>query len=78
MHPRDLDHEDDDLLDDLAQIVMAKGGEVVVANEGEMSPATPALAILHPRSLNFLQPSPLRPVKRSHGSDTQSASQGFE
>lgn len=56
VHSQDMDHEDDDLLDDIAQIVLAKGGSVFVAAPGEMSSQTPALAILHPRSQQFLQP----------------------
>lgn len=46
LHPFDLDHEDDDLLDDLAQTVLARGGEVVVAPIDSLPNAKPALAIL--------------------------------
>lgn len=42
----DLDHEDDDVLDDLAQIVLAKGGEVVLAEYAAMPRGRPALALL--------------------------------
>lgn len=47
IHPFDLDHEDDDILDDLAQTVMANGGEVVVAPRQEMPKGRTALAILN-------------------------------
>jgi hypothetical protein len=36
IHPCDLDHEDDDILDDLAQIVLSNGGEVVIAKRNEI------------------------------------------
>lgn len=46
IHPCDLDHEDDDILDDLAQTVLASGGEVVIAPKDEIPKGRPALAIL--------------------------------
>ncbi|MDZ4083069.1 MAG: hypothetical protein U1E10_09045 [Bdellovibrionales bacterium] len=46
INPYHLDHEDDDILDDLAQAVIAQGGEVIVAAEGEMPRARIAMAIL--------------------------------
>jgi hypothetical protein len=46
IHPTHLDHEDDDILDDLAQEVLAQGGEVVVASRDEIPKGRPALAIL--------------------------------
>jgi hypothetical protein len=46
IHPFDLDHEDDDILDDLAQTVLASGGEVVIAPREEIPKERPALAIL--------------------------------
>ena len=46
IHPFDLDHEDDDLLDDLAQLVLASGGEVVVARRDEIPKGRVALALL--------------------------------
>lgn len=45
IHPFDLDHEDDDLLDDLAQMVLSKGGEVFVASKEEIPNGRPILAI---------------------------------
>jgi hypothetical protein len=48
IHPTHLDHEDDDLLDDIAQVVLAKGGEVIVAPRGEIPKGRPLLAILEP------------------------------
>jgi len=46
IHPFDLDHEDDDILDDLAQTVLASGGEVVVASKDELPKGRIILAIL--------------------------------
>jgi hypothetical protein len=51
IHPRDLDHEDDDILDDLAQAVLSKGGEVVVASREDIPDGHLAWALLdHPTS----------------------------
>lgn len=44
IHPDDLDHEDDDLLDDLAQTVLAHGGEVYVARPEQLPSGLPFLA----------------------------------
>jgi hypothetical protein len=46
VHPVHLDHEDDDILDDLAQEVLARGGEVIVASQDEIPRGRPILAIL--------------------------------
>lgn len=46
IHPCDLDHEDDDLLDDLAQTVLQQGGEVVIADREQIPKGRPILAIL--------------------------------
>lgn len=46
VHPEGLDHEDDDLLDDLAQQVLIDGGEVIVAPQRELPLKEPVLAIL--------------------------------
>lgn len=46
IHPVDLDHEDDDILDDLAQTVLASGGEVVIAPREEIPKGRPILAII--------------------------------
>lgn len=45
IHPTHLDHEDDDILDDLAQEVLSCGGEVVVASRDEIPKGRPILAI---------------------------------
>ena len=45
IHTAHLDHEDDDILDDLAQEVLAQGGEVVVASRHEIPKGRPILAI---------------------------------
>lgn len=46
IHPFDLDHEDDCILDDLAQMVLSQGGEVIVAKRSEIPKGRPILAIL--------------------------------
>lgn len=46
IHPFDLDHEDDDLLDDIAQEVLLQRGEVIVASREDMPKGRPILAIL--------------------------------
>lgn len=46
LHPFDLDHEDDCVLDDLAQMVLSQGGEVVIAKRDEIPNGRPILAIL--------------------------------
>lgn len=46
IHPCDLDHEDDDILDDLAQMVLSQGGEVLIAKRNEIPNGRPILAIL--------------------------------
>lgn len=46
LHPYDLDHEDDDVLDDLAQTVLRDGGEVILARRDEIPEGHYALAIL--------------------------------
>lgn len=47
IHPFDMDHEDDDILDDLAQLVLAHGGDVVVASREEIPKGRTVLAILN-------------------------------
>lgn len=54
IHPYDLDHEDDDLLDDLAQTVIAQGGEVIVASRDEIPKGRPILAILNEKTSETL------------------------
>jgi hypothetical protein len=46
LHPFDLNHEDDCILDDLAQMVLSQGGEVVIAKQDEIPKGRPILAIL--------------------------------
>lgn len=46
IHPFDQDHEDDCILDDLAQMVLSQGGEVVIAKREEIPKGRPILAIL--------------------------------
>ena len=56
IHPFDLNHQDDDLLDDLAQTVLSAGGEVVVVPQEDIPKGRPILAILeHPKSNLELQ-----------------------
>lgn len=42
----DIDHEDDCILDDLAQMVLNQGGEVVIAKRTEIPKGRPILAII--------------------------------
>lgn len=46
IHLFDQDHEDDCILDDLAQMVLSQGGEVLVAKRDEIPKGRPILAIL--------------------------------
>lgn len=46
IHPFDSDHEDDCILDDLAQMVLGYGGEVIVARREEIPKGRPVLALL--------------------------------
>jgi hypothetical protein len=46
IHFDELDHEDDDILDDLAQTVLMSGGEIVIAESNKLPGIYPALAIL--------------------------------
>ncbi len=45
IHPNHLNHEDDDILDDLAQEVLAQGGDVMVAHRNDMPAGEALLAI---------------------------------
>ena len=45
IHPGQLNNEDDDILDDLAQEVLARGGEVVVVERGQIPKGMSILAI---------------------------------
>lgn len=53
LHPCDLDHEDDDVLDDLAQAVLARGGEVIVANRDQIPRGGPISAIVDGEIMNL-------------------------
>ncbi len=46
IHPFDLDHEDDDILDDLAQMVLLQGGDVIVVPQIDIPNRRPILAIV--------------------------------
>ncbi len=48
LHKKDLDHEDDCVLDDLAQTVWAQGGKVVVASQKQIPGGHAVLAITDP------------------------------
>ena len=50
LHNFDLDHEDDCILDDLAQIVLKNGGKVTIANKKHMPEGLPILAIYDHRA----------------------------
>lgn len=45
-HPMQLDHEDDDLLDDLAELVLAKDGEVILTSSELLPLGRPIVAML--------------------------------
>lgn len=47
IHPIDLDHEDDDILDDLAQAVLLSGGQVMTAKQQDIPSGRPILALLN-------------------------------
>jgi hypothetical protein len=49
LHPVQMDHQDDDILDDLAEIVLSHGGEVVIAPADSMPKGRPVVAILNPK-----------------------------
>lgn len=53
IHPFDQDHEDDCILDDLAQMVLSQGGEVVIAKRDEIPKGRPILAILEDDGLDL-------------------------
>lgn len=61
INPFDLDHEDDDVLDDLAQIVLSKGGQVIVADRSQIPKGRSVLAITAPRKSTI----PVRPLKQT-------------
>lgn len=46
INPIDMDYEDDCLLDDLAQTVLAYGGEVIIANKHDIPTGRPVLALI--------------------------------
>lgn len=50
LNGHDLDHEDDDILDDIAQTVLSYGGEVTVASRAEIPRGRPILAIMEDQS----------------------------
>ena len=56
LHEKDLDHEDDDILDDIAQTVLAHGGKVTLAAKNEIPRKYPIMAIID----NPLQSQPLK------------------
>jgi hypothetical protein len=45
--PTQFDHEDDDVLDDIAQRVLTQGGEVLVTKQKWIPGGRPAMAIIH-------------------------------
>ena len=67
LNGRDLDHEDDDVLDDIAQTVLAHGGEVTIATSSEIPKGRSSLARVD---------EPL-PVAVSHGLDLNGGSDHF-
>lgn len=63
LHPADMDHEDDCLLDDLTQTVLLNGGEVTVVKITDMPRGLPLIAVVRgePREL-FLEAGSLREI----------------
>ncbi len=59
LHPRDMDHEDDDILDDLAQKVLACGGNVILASRHQLPQGRPAMAILENDQAAAMMPNPV-------------------
>lgn len=47
LHPKEMDHEDDCLLDDIAQTVLKNGGEVTVVKRLDIPKQRPILALLY-------------------------------
>lgn len=68
LHRFQLDHEDDDLLDDLAQSVLFNGGKVVLSSKNAVPGGNSILAICEPvdpvlhRFQKYIKPSSLKPV----------------
>ena len=59
IHYDELDHEDDDILDDLAQTVLLNGGEVIIAQKEKVPGPHSVVAILDPGQppvVNIQQP----------------------
>ena len=54
IHSKDLNHEDDDLLDDLAQEVLKYGGEVIIVNKNDFNIDQPALAVIEDKGFEYL------------------------
>ena len=67
VHPFELDHEDDDVLDDLAQTVLRRGGDVLVANRQIIPHGRPAVAIIEN------EPPRRAPRARSHQEERERA-----
>lgn len=63
IHPFDLDHEDDDILDDLAQTVLAAGGEVVITPREDIPKGRPILAILNKPDSGFEKEAEQKPFE---------------
>lgn len=60
IHPFDLDHEDDCILDDLAQMVLSQGGEVIIAKRDEIPKGRPILAILDDDGIDLDKPEEIQ------------------
>ncbi len=50
LSPCQLDHQDDDVLDDIAQTVLRKGGQVIITKIEDLPKRRPALAIIKSNS----------------------------
>jgi hypothetical protein len=74
IHPYDLDHEDDDILDDLAQSVLASGGEVVVTAREDIPDGYLAWALVDPAGTpksRGVGPKPRAKVVRNEARETR-------
>ncbi len=62
--PTQFDHEDDDVLDDMAQKVIAAGGEVFIADKKEIPGNRPALIITKDETTPFSQQQAMEALAR--------------
>lgn len=71
IHPFDLDHEDDDILDDLAQTVLLSGGEVYIAPKEKIPSERPIMAIIEESEHKNLKPTKNKDLFKSKESEIE-------